>query len=265
VTHRVSTEILLEIEEERERQYRRWLLVSAAAHVALAVVFLVSPRSGSRVALPGVVRVDLVAAAPARPAPAPVKAPAKPAPPKPAPKPVPKPPPPPPVPEKKVLPTEPTAPKPKPKPEPRAEPAAEPAPAEPEPDYEDVMAQLREQAGEDAPSPAAAAVPGPGGRAAAGGGDVIVSPEELAWMRRAKAHVTQAWVLAPGFRAQPLEAEVEVRVGPTGEVLDVRLSRRSGNPWFDESVERAVRKASPLPPPPEADEWPFVFRPQDLL
>ena len=26
--------------------------------------------------------------------------------------------------------------------------------------------------------------------------------------------------------------------------------RRSGNPWFDEGVVRAIEKASPLPPPP---------------
>ena len=42
------------------------------------------------------------------------------------------------------------------------------------------------------------------------------------------------------------------------------MLRRSGNPWYDESVVRAIQKASPLPPPPEAGEWPFVFKPEDL-
>ena len=77
--------------------------------------------------------------------------------------------------------------------------------------------------------------------------------------------MTRAWVLAPGFRAQPLSTEVRVRLSSGGEVLGTRVVRGSGNPWYDESVERAVRKASPLPPPPEADEWLFVFRPQDML
>jgi colicin import membrane protein len=87
----------------------------------------------------------------------------------------------------------------------------------------------------------------------------------MVWMRRAKVHVTRAWVLAPGFRTQPLSTEIRVRLNAGGQVLGTRVVRRSGNPWFDESVERAIKKASPLPPPPEADEWLFVFRPEDVL
>jgi TonB C terminal len=29
------------------------------------------------------------------------------------------------------------------------------------------------------------------------------------------------------------------------------LVQRSGNPWYDEGVVRSIRKASPLPAPPE--------------
>jgi colicin import membrane protein len=72
-------------------------------------------------------------------------------------------------------------------------------------------------------------------------------------------------VLAPGFRTQSLSTEIRVRLNAGGQVLGTRVMRRSGNPWFDESVERAIKKASPLPPPPEADEWLFVFRPEDVL
>lgn len=36
-----------------------------------------------------------------------------------------------------------------------------------------------------------------------------------------------------------------------------------GNPWYDENVVRAIQKASPLPAPPEAGEWAFVFVPED--
>jgi colicin import membrane protein len=72
-------------------------------------------------------------------------------------------------------------------------------------------------------------------------------------------------VLPPGFRTQPLSTEIRVQLSAGGEVLGTRVVRRSGNPWYDESVERAIKKASPLPRPPEADEWIFVFRPGDLL
>jgi len=105
---------------------------------------------------------------------------------------------------------------------------------------------------------AASALPG-------AGRGVPVTPEVIAWMRSAKVHVTRAWVLAPGFRTQSLSTEIRVRLSAGGDVLGTRVMRRSGNPWYDESVERAIKKASPLPPPPEADEWLFVFRPEDVF
>jgi colicin import membrane protein len=262
--------LLAELEEERERRFRRMVAWSAGVHVLLLALVLAAPRpQGTSVGMPGVIRVDLVAAAapPAPPAEAPARPQARPAPPPPPPKP--------PVPERKVLPKEPTqaAVRPQPKPEPApVAPAPTPAPEperEPEVGYDELLAQLRQEAGATAPPAAAAgtgAAAGAGlGSAAVGGGSVLVSPEVMAWMRRAKVHVTRAWVLEPGFRTHPLETEILVRLGPGGEVLGTRITRRSGNPWFDESVERAIEKASPLPAPPEADEWPFVFRPQDVL
>lgn len=47
-----------------------------------------------------------------------------------------------------------------------------------------------------------------------------------------------------------LKAIVAVRLGRTGEVLDVSLSKASGNDLFDSAVITAVRKASPFSPPP---------------
>ena len=83
-------------------------------------------------------------------------------------------------------------------------------------------------------------------------------------MRRAKIHVRRNWVLTPGFRTQPLETHVSVRLDAGGRVLgEPKVVRRSGNPWYDDNVVRAVQKASPLPAPPEAGSWPFVFRPED--
>ena len=38
-----------------------------------------------------------------------------------------------------------------------------------------------------------------------------------------------------------------------------RIVKRSGNPWYDDGVVRSIQKASPLPAPPEAGEWSFVF------
>ena len=214
---------------------------SGVVHLVLLLAFSFSPRPAGT-SLPAVVRVDLVAApAPARAAPARRR---------------------PPKPKKIVLPTEPTRlPKPKPKPEAKPEPKPEPA-AEPQVDYDDFLAKLREEAGEvDQP----VEVAGTGSGLPGAGRGVPVTPEVMAWMRSAKVHVTRAWVLAPGFRTQSLWTEIRVRLSAGGEVLGTHVARRSGNPWYDESVERAIKKASPLPRPPEADEWIFVFRPEDVL
>jgi hypothetical protein len=48
-----------------------------------------------------------------------------------------------------------------------------------------------------------------------------------------------------------LRAEVALRIGPAGELLDVSLTRPSGNELFDSAVIGAVKKAAPFSPPPE--------------
>jgi colicin import membrane protein len=54
----------------------------------------------------------------------------------------------------------------------------------------------------------------------------------------------------PNLQGSP-EVEVEFRILPGGDVLEtsVRVRRSSGNPLYDQAVERAVLKASPLPVP----------------
>jgi colicin import membrane protein len=55
-------------------------------------------------------------------------------------------------------------------------------------------------------------------------------------------------VLPPAIQGNP-EAVFELSQLPTGEVLDVKLKRSSGNPALDTAIERAIRKSSPLPKP----------------
>jgi TonB family protein len=173
--------------------------------------------------------------------------------------------PPKPVPKKVVLPEKPATPKPEPK---RVEEKVPPPePERVEQDYSDVLAQLRSDAGESAEPPAPPTAAAPAAPAAAGTGSGVgrpVSPEVAAWVKKAKIHVRRAWVLPPAFRTQALEAHVLVDLDTGGNVIGVpEVVRRSGNPWFDEGVVRAIQKASPLPPPPAADEWAFVFVPGD--
>ena len=53
------------------------------------------------------------------------------------------------------------------------------------------------------------------------------------------------------------EVSVLIRVLPGGEVLDIQITKRSGNPTYDASIERGIRSASPLPvPPPNSELFP---------
>lgn len=230
----------------RRRDFRMMLVLSLVGHAGL--LFALSFQSSSSVMmLPGVVSVELVAAPPRSAPPAPAAVPA--------------PPPPKPIAKKVVLPKEPTAPKPKPKP--AVKKLAPPPPEPVERDLNDILKDLRADAGETTPEPVATATAtAPAGRS--GGLGQLVSPEVAAWLKQAKIHVRRTWVLPPAFRTQALEAHVLVNLDASGNVMgEPRIVRRSGNPWFDEGVVRAIQKASPLPAPPEADEWAFVFIPED--
>jgi colicin import membrane protein len=97
-----------------------------------------------------------------------------------------------------------------------------------------------------------------GGRGAAGGGGgaqgtVRLSPELSDYFRRLEESVRSSWVL-PGALvrdAAKLVVELRIVIEKDGRVSQERIERGSGNPYFDDSVRRAIRKASPLPVPPE--------------
>jgi colicin import membrane protein len=61
------------------------------------------------------------------------------------------------------------------------------------------------------------------------------------------------------------EVQVRIRVLPGGEVLDITLTKRSGNPTYDAAIERGIRSASPLPVPPANSELFPQFRDLNLI
>ncbi|HID50378.1 MAG TPA: cell envelope integrity protein TolA, partial [Chromatiales bacterium] len=63
-----------------------------------------------------------------------------------------------------------------------------------------------------------------------------------------KQQITRHWQIPPGTPDNRL-CEVRVRLIPSGEVVDVTITRSSGDPAFDRSVEAAVYRAAPLPVP----------------
>ncbi len=59
--------------------------------------------------------------------------------------------------------------------------------------------------------------------------------------------------------------EVLIRILPGGEVLDVSVTKHSGNPTYDAAIERGIRSASPLPVPPANSELFPQFRELRLI
>jgi protein TonB len=55
----------------------------------------------------------------------------------------------------------------------------------------------------------------------------------------------------PESERRMLKATVLIRLGASGELLEVDLSKASGNDLFDAAVLAAVKKAAPFGPPPE--------------
>ena len=76
----------------------------------------------------------------------------------------------------------------------------------------------------------------------------------------------QNWILPQDLQGNP-EAVFDVVQLPTGEVLSVKLAKSSGNKAYDEAVERAILKSSPLPLPEPRSlfdrQLKLTFRPRD--
>jgi colicin import membrane protein len=75
---------------------------------------------------------------------------------------------------------------------------------------------------------------------------------------RGRANVPDTVVGSP-------EVQVLIRVLPGGEVLDATITKRSGNPTYDSSIDRGIRSASPLPVPPANSELFPQFRELNLI
>ncbi|GMU71215.1 MAG: cell envelope integrity protein TolA [Burkholderiales bacterium] len=86
------------------------------------------------------------------------------------------------------------------------------------------------------------------------------------WIRRIQAKIRGNVTLPPGMPGNP-EAVFRVIQLPTGEILDVRLAKSSGVKAYDDAVNRAILKSSPLPRPDRQEmfqrELELKFRPLD--
>lgn len=69
-----------------------------------------------------------------------------------------------------------------------------------------------------------------------------------AYTDKLKGKIRGNLIQPPNLKGNPV-AQFVVTQLPSGEVLDVRLLKASGVAAYDEAIERAIRKSSPLPKP----------------
>lgn len=103
--------------------------------------------------------------------------------------------------------------------------------------------------------------PAPRAKTPAGTGAVIggaagtrrVPPETLAYFRELDERIRSNWTLTELALSDSRNLIVQIRITieRDGKVSNVRMEKTSGNHYFDDSVLRAIHKASPLPVPPE--------------
>lgn len=72
--------------------------------------------------------------------------------------------------------------------------------------------------------------------------------DDRSYLAKLKTKIRGNVILPPGLQGNPASI-FRVTQLPSGEVIDVRLMKSSGNPQLDAAVERAIRKSSPLPVP----------------
>ena len=92
------------------------------------------------------------------------------------------------------------------------------------------------------------------------------SRSQLEWIDKIRSRIRGYINLPPDIPGNP-EAIFDVVQLPTGEIIDVKLRKSSGVRAYDDAVQRAILKSSPLPKPVPADLFQrnleLHFRPLD--
>ncbi len=90
--------------------------------------------------------------------------------------------------------------------------------------------------------------------------------QKASYVRAIQVHVEQRWYEPPGMSAG-LSCTITVTQIPGGDVVGMRFGNCNGNAAVRQSIENAVRNASPLPPPPQPAlferEVDLVFTPKE--
>jgi TonB family protein len=105
------------------------------------------------------------------------------------------------------------------------------------------------------------------GTGGVGGEGILKGVEFIAYQNRLINTIKGNWAWAG--RKSDLKVVVQFGIKETGEIVGLRVIHRSGDPTYDESVLRAIKRSSPFSAPPEAHRNEFAdvemtFRPSDF-
>ncbi len=111
-----------------------------------------------------------------------------------------------------------------------------------------IAAQKQKAAAAEARAQREAALRAQAGAEAKATGAERARGDDRSYLAKLKTKIRGNVILPPNVIGNPA-AVFRVTQLPSGEVIDVRLIKSSGNPQLDAAVERAIRKSSPLPTP----------------
>jgi colicin import membrane protein len=82
------------------------------------------------------------------------------------------------------------------------------------------------------------------------------SPQQTVseYSERVHMRIKRFLIVPPNVTGNP-EVVFDVTLAPDGNPMSIKLNRSSGNAAYDQAVERAILKASPLPQPPANAEY----------
>jgi TolA protein len=122
---------------------------------------------------------------------------------------------------------------------------------------ERVRAKVKEGEGGGVPGkPVGSGPPTLGSAPGEGGGGLARGLEFIMYTEQVKRRVKENWIVTE--KRPGLITTIRFGVQANGEIFDVELMTPSGDTAFDQSALRAVRRANPLPPPPEAYQQEFA-------
>ena len=121
----------------------------------------------------------------------------------------------------------------------------------------DALASLGDEEEEDRPTPKMdnfAPVEGatkegaPGSPVGGSGSGLVGNPKFAAYRSQIQRKITNNFVWLQ--QGSQLRAEISFRVSRSGEIMNPKITKSSGNTSFDQAGLRAIKKSSPLPTPP---------------